>query len=124
MAGSSQRLEPGEADAFTAIAHPVRRELLDLLVGGEQPVKELAEPFEMSRPAISQHLRVLLEAGLVRERRSGRERRYRLHADGLREVRDWLRTYERFWAGRLRALGAYLDDTDPDAKERTLDADR
>jgi DNA-binding transcriptional ArsR family regulator len=96
-------------DVFTAIAHPVRRRLLDLLVGGEQPVNRLATPFEMSRPAISQHLRVLLDVGLVSERRSGRERRYRLHPDGLRQVREWLATYDRFWQERLVALGDHLD---------------
>jgi DNA-binding transcriptional ArsR family regulator len=96
-------------DVFTAIAHPVRRRLLDLLAAGEQPVNRLAMPFEVSRPAISQHLRILLDAGLVSERRSGRERRYRLHPDRLRQVRDWLATYDRFWQERLGALGAHLD---------------
>jgi DNA-binding transcriptional ArsR family regulator len=96
-------------DVFTAIAHPVRRRLLDLLIGGEQPVNRLAMPFDMSRPAISQHLRVLLDVGLVSERRSGRERRYRLHPDGLGQVREWLATYDRFWQERLVALGDHLD---------------
>jgi DNA-binding transcriptional ArsR family regulator len=96
-------------DVFTAIAHPVRRRLLDLLVGGEQPVNRLAMPFDMSRPAISQHLHVLLDVGLVSERRSGRERRYRLHPDGLGQVREWLATYDRFWQERLVALGDHLD---------------
>jgi DNA-binding transcriptional ArsR family regulator len=96
-------------DVFTAIAHPVRRRLLDLLVTGEQPVHRLAMPFEMSRPAISQHLRVLRDVGLVSERRSGRERRYRLRPDGLRQVREWLATYDRFWQERLVALGDHLD---------------
>src|SRR6266545_2717240 len=90
-------------DVFTAIAHPVRRRLLDLLAEGEQPVNRLATPFEVSRPAISQHLRVLLQVGLVSERR------YRLHPDRLRDVRDWLATYDRFWQDRLTALGAHLD---------------
>jgi DNA-binding transcriptional ArsR family regulator len=96
-------------DVFTAIAHPVRRRLLDLLVGGEQPVNRLAMPFKMSRPAISQHLRILLDVGLVSERRSGRERRYRLHPEGLRQIREWLATYDRFWQERLAALGDHLD---------------
>jgi DNA-binding transcriptional ArsR family regulator len=96
-------------DVFTAIAHPVRRRLLDLLLAGEQPVNRLAMPFEMSRPAISQHLRVLRDVGLVSERRSGRERRYRLRPDGLRQVREWLATYDRFWQQRLVALGDHLD---------------
>jgi DNA-binding transcriptional ArsR family regulator len=104
-------------DVFSAIAHPLRRRLLDLLAEGEQPVNRLAVPFAVSRPAISQHLRVLLEVGLVSERRSGRERRYRLHPDRLRDVRDWLATYDRFWQERLTALGAHLDEaTSPPAR--------
>ncbi len=104
-------------DVFSAIAHPLRRRLLDLLAEGEQPVNRLAMPFEVSRPAVSQHLRVLLEVGLVSERRSGRERRYRLHPDRLRDVRDWLATYDRFWQERLTALGAHLDKaTSPPAR--------
>jgi DNA-binding transcriptional ArsR family regulator len=100
-------------DVFSAIAHPLRRRLLDLLAEGEQPVNQLAMPFQVSRPAISQHLRVLLDVGLVSERRSGRERRYRLHPDRLRDVRDWLATYDRFWEERLAALGEHLDKEAP-----------
>ena len=77
-------------DVYTAIADPTRRGLLDLLAEGERPVKRLAEPFAMTRPAVSQHLRVLREAGLVTERRVGRERRYRLRAAPLREVDEWV----------------------------------
>jgi DNA-binding transcriptional ArsR family regulator len=95
-------------DVFIAIAHPVRRALLDRLVAGDQPVNRLAEHFAMSRPAISQHLRVLREAGLVAERRSGRERRYRLQPERLGEVRDWLRRYEGFWGAKLDALDDFL----------------
>ncbi len=96
-------------DVFAAIADPTRRELLDLLARGDRPVKELAAPFPMSRPAISQHLRILRQAGLVTEQKRGRERRYSLRPERLREVSDWLRTYERFWTDRLTALGAVLD---------------
>jgi DNA-binding transcriptional ArsR family regulator len=85
------------ADIFQAIADPTRRSLLELVAKGERPVKALAESFQMSRPAISQHLRVLREAGLVTERKVGRERRYRLRAGPLREVRDWVGQYESFW---------------------------
>lgn len=96
-------------EIFVAIAHPVRRALLDRLASGEQTVSTLAEPFPISRPAISQHLRVLREAGLVEEQITGREHRYHLRPERLRVVRDWLRTYERFWRQRLEALGEYLD---------------
>ncbi len=98
-----------DTDVFTAIAHPVRRQLLDMLSQKDQSVSELAVPFAMSRPAISQHLRILLDAGLVSERRQGRERRYQLHAERLLEVQRWLRTYQRFWIDRLEALGDYLE---------------
>jgi DNA-binding transcriptional ArsR family regulator len=96
-------------DVFTAISDPTRRGLLRLLEHGERPVKALAGEFAMTRPAVSQHLRILREAGLVRERRVGRERRYRLHARPLREVSDWVELYERFWDDRLAALGEELD---------------
>jgi DNA-binding transcriptional ArsR family regulator len=96
-------------DVFRAIADPTRRQLIALLATGERPVKELAAPFAMSRPAISQHLAVLQQAGLVTERRVGRERRYALEPEPLREVRDWLATYERFWLRTLDALGRHLE---------------
>ena len=97
-------------DVFQAIADPTRRSLLGMVAGGERPVNALAESFQMSRPAISQHLRVLREAGLVTERRVGRERRYRLRARPLQEVRDWVRQYDEFWQERLTVLGEYLED--------------
>lgn len=103
-------VEPTADEAFAAVAHPVRRQILDLLVEGERPVHALAEPFDMSRPAISQHLRILLDAGLVSERRAGRERLYQLHPERLQDVRDWLRKYEHFWHARLAALDSYLEN--------------
>ena len=106
----TKAVQNADADVFTAIAHPVRRQLLDMLSLRDQSVKELAEPFTMSRPAISQHLRILLDVGLVSERRQGRERRYQLHAEHLLEVQHWLETYQRFWQNRLDALGKYLED--------------
>jgi DNA-binding transcriptional ArsR family regulator len=100
---------PAHTDVFLAIAHPVRRALLDRLRRGEQPVLALAAPFDMTLPAVSQQLRVLRRADLVRERRDGRQRYYRLNPEPLREVREWMRTYEKFWTRKLRGLGAYLD---------------
>ena len=97
------------ADIFQAIADPTRRALLDQLRHGEQPVKQLAEPFEMSLPAISQHLQVLCEVGLVTQRKAGRQRLYRLNADPLKEVSDWVTDYEQFWQEELDALGKYLE---------------
>lgn len=100
----------GHADVFTAIAHPARRQILDLLRAGEQPVHALATPFSMSRPAVSQHLKLLREAGLVSEVRHGRERRYALQPERLRAVAGWLAHYEQFWTTKLHNLGAYLDE--------------
>jgi DNA-binding transcriptional ArsR family regulator len=98
------------ADIYKAIADPTRRRILDLLAECERPVGELAAPFRMSQPAISQHLRVLREAGLVRERRVGRERRYRLNPQPLLEVSNWVAQFERFWRDRFTALERYLDE--------------
>jgi DNA-binding transcriptional ArsR family regulator len=98
-------------DVFTAIAHPVRRSLLDSLASGAQPVNQLARRYHVSRPAISQHLRILLEAGLVEGRRDGRVNNYLLRPERLAEVTDWLRKYEAFWQDRLVRLGRYLDRT-------------
>jgi DNA-binding transcriptional ArsR family regulator len=101
-----------DADVFDAIASPVRREILGLLRHGERPVHDLAASFAMTRPAVSQHLRVLREAGLVREERVGRERRYRLDARPLRAVADWAGHYERFWQHHARLLSELLEEGD------------
>ncbi len=96
-------------DVFAAIAHPVRRQILDLLAERERPVNDLARHFGVSRPAVSQHLRILLDAGLVAERRHGRERRYHLTPQPLTQAQEWLAHYDRFWQERLSALGDYLE---------------
>jgi len=94
-------------DVFFAIADPTRRRLIDLLgTTPGQPVYALAEPFQMTRPAISQHLRILRDAGLVTEHKVGRERRYQLRAARLREVSAWVNQYEQFWQEHLVRLGA------------------
>lgn len=97
-----------EPDVFTAISHRVRRQVLDLLTNAERSVSDIAAHFEMSRPAISQHLRVLLNAGLVTERRHGRERRYSLVPERLGPVRDWIAQYERFWDDHPQRLQEHL----------------
>src|SRR3954454_7700769 len=97
------------SDVFLAIAHPARRAILDDLRRGELPVSALAEPHDMTLPAVSQQLRVLRRAGLVTERRQGRQRYYRLTPEPLEEVHHWMRRYEKFWTTRLRKLGKYLD---------------
>lgn len=98
-----------KGEAFRAVADPTRRAMLDLLRAGERSVTALCEPFAVSQPAISQHLKVLREAGLVSVRRDGRIHYYKLEPLPLREVADWIDHYEQFWDDKLEALGAYLD---------------
>jgi DNA-binding transcriptional ArsR family regulator len=93
-----------EPDVFGAISHPARRRMRDLLALADRSVNTIAGQFQMSRPAVSQHLRILLDAGLVTEQRHGRERRYRLVPARLGPVRDWIAHYERFWDDHLRRL--------------------
>ncbi|GAA4918427.1 DNA-binding transcriptional ArsR family regulator [Stackebrandtia albiflava] len=102
------------ADVFAALGSPVRRRLLDLLRDGPRPVRDLAVHFDMRQPSLSEHLKVLREAGLVDETRHGRERHYRLRGDGLAEVAEWLSPYEHFWRNRLAALRDLLDEEDDD----------
>jgi DNA-binding transcriptional ArsR family regulator len=97
-------------DAFNAVAEPRRREILDLLAGGERPVGDLVRLLGMSQPLVSKHLRVLREVGAVEVREEGRRRLYRLNARALRPIHDWLKGYERFWSGRLGQLDAVLED--------------
>jgi DNA-binding transcriptional ArsR family regulator len=94
-------------EAAGAIADPTRRRLLELVRDREVPAGELASEFDVSRPAVSRHLRVLRQAGLVRERREGRLRLYRADPAPLAELRDWL---ERYWDERLDALRALAEE--------------
>lgn len=89
--------------------------MLEMLARGETPVTEVADQFEMTLSAVSQHLSVLKDAGLVSQRKEGRQRLYRLNPEPLHLVSDWLQFYEPFWNERLRRLGDYLD-TDGDEK--------
>lgn len=102
---------PATNDVFTAIADPTRRAILRRLGGGELPVTALADHFEATLSAISQHIRVLREVGLVDVRKEGRERIYRLNAAPLQAVAEWVGLYEPFWNDRLDALGDYLNRT-------------
>ncbi|MDB5295578.1 MAG: transcriptional regulator, ArsR family [Phycisphaerales bacterium] len=99
-----------EPDVFGAISHPARRHMLDLLAAADHSVNAIAGHFKMSRPAVSQHLRVLLDAGLVTEERHSRERRYHLVPERLGPVREWIAHYERFWDDRLERLQKHLSD--------------
>jgi len=91
-------------EALAALADPVRRELVALLSHGEVAAGELAARFPVSRPAVSRHLRVLREAGLVTARADGKRRLYALDPRPLRELDDWLAPYRDLWARRLDAL--------------------
>ena len=103
-------VQQANADVFTAIAHPVRRQILDMLLQDEQTVTELASHFKVTRPAISQHLGILLESHLVSREKRGRENFYRLRPENLNDVHTWLQKYEQYWNEKLDALGAFLDE--------------
>ena len=101
---------PQAADVYGAIADPTRRALLLRLADeGERNVTELLKPFSISQPAVSKHLRILREAGLVRSRKEGRLRLYEIEANRLRQVFDWVSHFEQYWDEKLEALGDYLD---------------
>ncbi|MDF2890811.1 MAG: ArsR family transcriptional regulator [Clostridia bacterium] len=99
-------------DVFQAIADPTRRELLSLLAEKEMSVTIISDHFPITRTAVSKHLRVLSEAGLVTEQKVGRETRYKLQPEGLRELKQWLAYYERFWDKKLTALKNFVEIKD------------
>ncbi|MBL0900497.1 MAG: winged helix-turn-helix transcriptional regulator [Reyranella sp.] len=106
---------------FAALADPTRRAILARLTLGETSVGDLAEPFDMSLPAVSKHLKVLERAGLIERGREAQRRPCRLAAEPLHEVSDWIATYRQFWEQRLDRLEAYLLETQAakPAKKRT-----
>jgi len=95
-----------------ALADPTRRQIIQSLASGETAFGDIADQYEMSRPAVSQHLKVLREAGLVAVRKDAQRRIYRIEASGLREVDEWLEKVRRFWDGRLDDLERVLEDQD------------
>lgn len=103
---------------FAALADPTRRAILARLATGECSVTELAEPFEISMPAISKHLRVLERAGLIARRREAQWRPCRIEAAPLKEVVDWAEFYRPIWEQRLDRLGLYLQELQA-KKEKT-----
>ena len=106
--------DDAEPDVFRAIADPTRRAICDALRDGPKPVNTLAGAFPVSRPAISKHLRILRECGVVTETKIGRERLYQLKPASLQPVDHWILTYRRFWLGHLNSLKAFVEDN-PDA---------
>jgi DNA-binding transcriptional ArsR family regulator len=103
---------------FSALADPTRRAILARLVSGEASVTELAEPFDISLPAVSKHLKVLERAGLIARNRDAQWRRCRLDAAPLRDVSDWLDDYREFWEQRFDRLEAYLAEIQQPAPKR------
>jgi DNA-binding transcriptional ArsR family regulator len=98
------------ADAFNAVAEPRRRQILDVLADGEQPVNELVVRLGLAQPQVSKHLRVLREVGAVEVRESGRQRLYRLNGKALKPIHDWVSGYERLWSERFDALDVVLQE--------------
>jgi DNA-binding transcriptional ArsR family regulator len=93
---------------FSALADPTRRAILAALSGGQASVTELAQPYRMSLPAVMKHLRVLEDAGLVSQEKTGRIRRCRLAVQPLKQASEWLSYYRNFWENQLNALEQYL----------------
>lgn len=109
-AAMPQRAKSSAADrVFAALANPTRRDVLDLLLDGPRPVQDIADRFDMARPSVSEHLKVLRDAGLVTETRHGRQRLYAVEPDPLQDLQQWLAPYERFWRRKLAGLGEFLD---------------
>jgi DNA-binding transcriptional ArsR family regulator len=98
------------ADVFNAVAEPRRRQIVDLLAGGERPVNELVDQLRLAQPLVSKHLRVLREVGLVSSRDAGRQRLYRLNAPALKPIHDWVAGYQRLWSDRFDRLDDVLAD--------------
>jgi DNA-binding transcriptional ArsR family regulator len=97
-------------DAFNAVAEPRRRQILDVLAGGERPVNDLVVQLGVAQPQVSKHLKVLREVGLVNVRDEGRYRLYRLNGRPLKSIHDWVKSYERAWTERFEALDEVLEE--------------
>ena len=112
------QLLPGNLDAtFAALSDPTRRAILARLASGELSVTELAEPFAMSQPAISKHLKVLERAGLISRGRDAQRRPRRLEASPLAEANEWLEKYRQLWEENFQRLDALLDELKTNEKE-------
>jgi DNA-binding transcriptional ArsR family regulator len=112
---------PTTSDAFHAVAEPRRRQILDLLARGERPVNDVVESLGVGQPQVSKHLRVLREVGLVSVRGSGRQRLYRLNAERLKPIHDWVRSFEPFWE---RQLDRIKERAEREANERASGRDK
>jgi DNA-binding transcriptional ArsR family regulator len=113
------RISRPKVHVYAAIADPTRRTILLLLAkGGEKNVSELQEPFSISQPAVSKHLRILRDAGLVRSRQEGRRMFYAIEARKLQQVYDWVAQFEKYWDESLDRLGDYLDKQEQNRRNR------
>jgi DNA-binding transcriptional ArsR family regulator len=110
-------------DAFNAVAEPRRRQILDVLAGGEASVSELVEQLGLAQPQVSKHLRVLREVDLVEVRDAGRQRMYRLNGRSLKPIHDWVTSYERLWNERFEQLDVLLDDLKEETRKEHPDGD-
>jgi len=97
-------------DAFNAVAEPRRRQIVDVLAGGERPVNDLVALLGLAQPQVSKHLRVLREVGVVDVRDQGRRRLYRLNGPALKPIHDWVKAYEQTWAERFEQMDVVLED--------------
>jgi DNA-binding transcriptional ArsR family regulator len=105
------------ASTFAVLAEPRRREILDLLRGGERPVGDLVDRLALTQPGVSKHLKALLDAGLVDVRQDAQRRYYRLRPEPLAEIDQWLAPYRRLWQDSFDALGRHLDAMPDNAEE-------
>jgi DNA-binding transcriptional ArsR family regulator len=111
------------ADAFNAVAEPRRRQILDVLAGGERPVNDLVLELRLAQPVISKHLRVLKQVGLVTVREEGRQRMYRLEGQPLKPIHDWVKNYERSWSERFDRLDVVLEELKK-TRRKKVDGDK
>ena len=111
---------PTTSDAFNAVAEPRRRQILDLLARGERPVNDLVATLGLTQPQVSKHLRVLREVGLVNVRGAGKQRLYKLDAERLKPIHEWVRAFEPFWDHQLDRIKELAERK---AKERSEERD-
>jgi DNA-binding transcriptional ArsR family regulator len=108
-------VEAAKHDVFQAIADPTRRKVMRLLADKELPISEICSHFTISRTAITKHLHILSEAELISGKKIGREKIYSLHPEPLKELREWLSYYERFWNNKLSMLKYYVEETEDES---------
>jgi DNA-binding transcriptional ArsR family regulator len=109
------------SDPFNAIAEPRRRQILQLLAGGERSVNDVAAALKVRQPQASKHLRILKEVDLVHVREAGRRRFYRINGPALKPIHDWISTFEREWSERFDRLEEYLRELQDTGKDKEND---